>query len=296
MQNSKLIIFSLLIWLTVSAGGGLVQAAGDFQEVEKILGVKGQMAEGAYVVRFPRSDLKVSINGEAMPTALGFGAWAAFKKMGAQAMIMGDLALLEPEVNPVIAALEEHGLQVTALHNHFFYEQPRIMFMHIGGMGPKEALAQGLRLALDKTGTTKEPAPAGGAASPPLQMDTKRLEQIIGHPGQAGGGSFKITVGRPGVKMEGLDLTSSMGLNSWAGFVGTDAKAHVAGDIVMTAKEVNPVIRSLRAGGIEVVAVHNHMLDEQPRVFFLHYWGTGPAATLAQTVRTAFDQAQGPMR
>lgn len=295
MENSKFVVICLSIWLTVSAGGGLAQTAGDFQEVEKILGVKGQMAGGVYVLRFPRSDLKVSINGEAMPTALGFGGWAAFKEMGAQAMIMGDLALLEQEVNPVISALEEHGLQVTALHNHFFYEQPRIMFMHIGGMGSKEALAKGLRLALDKTSVPKGPATGGGPA-PPLKMDTKRLEQIIGHPGQAGGGAFKITVGRPGVQMAGMDLTSSMGLNSWAGFVGTDAKVHVAGDIVMTAKEVNPVIRALRAGGIEVVAVHNHMIDETPRVFFLHYWGTGPAATLAQTVRTAFDQAQGPMR
>ncbi len=129
-----------------------------------------------------------------------------------------------------------------------------------------------------------------------MKIDTKRIEEIIGHPGQAGGGVFKITIGRPGVKMGGVELTTSMGLNTWAAFAGTEEKAHVAGDVAMTAKEVNPVIRALRKGGINLTAVHNHMLDEEPRIFFLHYWGTGPAAKLAETVRAAFDQAKGPVR
>ncbi len=164
--------------------------------------------------------------------------------------------------------------------------------MHIGGVGDPVKMAQGIRNALDKT-ATPHPSSGPSGATPTMNLDTKKIEQIIGHSGKAAGGSFKITVGRPGVKMHGVEVTSSMGLNSWAGFVGTDEKAHVAGDVVMSAKEVNPVIQAFRKGGIEVVAVHNHMLDEQPRVFFLHYWGTGPAEKLAQTVRSAFDNAKG---
>ncbi len=291
----RLMVPSLLIALPWSM---LISApaTADFKEVEKILGFSGQMDEGAFVVRFGRSDIKVSIEGEPMPTALGFGSWTAWKDMGKEAMVMGDLVLLEKEVNPVISALEEANIQVTALHNHFFYEQPRIMFMHIGGVGDPTKMAHGIRQALDKT-TTPHPSPgSSGGAEPVLNLDTKKIEQIIGHPGKAAGGSFKITMGRPGVKMHGVEITSSMGLNSWAGFVGTNEKAHVAGDVVMSGKEVNPVIQAFRKGGIEIVAVHNHMLDEQPRAFFLHYWGTGPAEKLAQVVRTAFDKAKGPLK
>ncbi len=299
MSTKKLMVRArscliLVAILGLAAAWNPAGAAGDFSEIEKILGAKGQLQEGAWVVRFPRSDLKVAIAGEPMPTALGFGGWAAFKDMGKHTMVMGDLVLLEKEVNPVISALEENGLQVTALHNHFFYEEPRIMFMHIGGMGDMTSLAKGLRLALDKTATPQSTAASG--PPPPLALDTKRIEKIIGQAGQAMGGAFKITLGRMGVKMDGVEVTSSMGLNSWAGFVGTDDKAHVAGDIVMRAREVNPVIQALRKGGIEVVAVHNHMLEEQPRVFFLHYWGTGPAESLAQTVKAAFGQVGSPVK
>ncbi len=166
--------------------------------------------------------------------------------------------------------------------------------MHIDGMGDTAALAQTIRTALGKTGTPLPPTAAG--TPPSLALDTKRLEEIIGHQGQAGGGVFKITIGRAEVKMGGTEITSSMGLNTWAAFMGTNERAHVAGDVAMTAKEVNRVIRALRRGGIEVVAVHNHMIDEQPRIFFLHYWGTGPADSLARSVREAFDQAKGPTR
>ena len=148
--------------------------------------------------------------------------------------------------------------------------------------------------ALGKTGTPLPPAAASPA--PLFALNTKLLEQIIGHSGQAGGGVFKITIGRPGVKMNGVEVTSSMGLNTWAAFMGTNGGAYVAGDVAMTAKEVNPVIRALRKGGIEVVAVHNHMIDEEPRIFFLHYWGNGTVENLARTLREAFDQAKGPVR
>jgi len=265
----------------------------DFGEVEKILGVPGQMLEGALVFSFPRTDIQVKIDGERVPTALGFGSWTAWKEMGKGSMVMGDLVLLEKEINPVISALAEANISVTALHNHFLGEEPRIMYMHIGGMGPAAAMAKGIRNALDKTGTPKTQA---STSAPALALDTKRIEEIIGHPGKAGGGIFKITLGRPGVKMDGVELTASMGLNTWAAFTGMNERAHVAGDVAMTEREVNRVIQALRRGGIDIVAVHNHMLTEEPRIFFLHYWGTGPAEKLARTVREAFDEAKGPVQ
>ncbi len=270
-----------------------IYAEDDFGEVEKILGSTGQMQEGAFIVRFPRSDLKITINGEPMPTALGFSSWTAWKSMGEETMVMGDFVLLENEINAVISTLAEADISVTALHNHFVGEQPRIMFMHVHGMGDAKALAQGFRNALNKTATPKS-SPASNISPPAL--NTKHIEQVMGCQGRTGGGVFKITVGRSGVKADGIEATSSMGLNSWAAFVGTDERAHVAGDVAMTATEVSKVICALRTGGIDVVAVHNHMLDEEPRIFFLHYWGTGAIDTLAQTVRAAFDQAKGPVR
>lgn len=266
----------------------------DFGRIEKIVGATGQVQDSVLVIRFPRSDLKVTIDGEPMPTALGFVSWTAWKRMGNAATVMGDLVLLEREINPVISAPAEANIEVTALHNHFLGEEPRILFMHIHGMGDADTLARGIHSALSKTAT---PAPVSGATStPPPALDTKKIEEIIGHPGQASGGVFKITIGRPGVIADGIEVTSTMGLNSWAGFVGTNERAHVAGDVAMTTGEVNRVIRALRSGGIDVVAVHNHMLDEQPRIIFLHYWGTGPAEKLAQIVRAAFDQAKGPVK
>lgn len=268
--------------------------ADEFDQVEKNLGAKGQVQEGALIVRFPRTDFTVTIDGQPLPTAMGFVSWTAWKNMGDQTMVMGDLVLLEKEVNPVISALEEVRISVSALHNHFMAEQPRLMFMHIEGMGRGAELARGLKNALSKTATPQQ----FGSESPqaPVPLDTRRLEEILGYSGINAGGVFRITVSRPGVISRGMELTSSLGMNSWAGFVGTDTRAYVAGDMAMTAPEVNRVIRALRNGGIEVVAVHNHMLDEQPRMFFLHYWGTGPAEKLAQAVRSAFNEIQGPVQ
>lgn len=267
-----------------------VYAVTDFSDVEKTLGISGKMEEGAYIVRFGRTDISVTINGEPVPTSFGFGGWTAWKSMGKDTMVMGDLVLLDQEINPVISALAEANIDVTGLHNHFLWEQPRIMYMHIHGMGEMKALAQGVRNALDKTGTPLGHPAAPPTAPPPLTLDTKRIEQIVGHPGQEGGGVFKITVGRKGVKDHGVAVTSSMGLNSWVAFVGTNERAHVAGDAAMTAGEVNKVIRALRRRGVDIVAVHNHMVDEKPRIFFLHYWGTGKAENLAQAFREALDQ------
>ncbi len=284
------VISSLFISIVLGLTGAY---AVDTTEVEKILGVTGQTQEGVTVFSFPRSDIKVVIDGEPVPTALGFGSWTAWKAMGDEFMVMGDLVLLEREINPVISALAEANISVTAIHNHFIGEEPRVMYMHVGGMGTASILAKGIRNALDKTATPKTPAPASAS---PLTLDTKRIEQVIGHRGKAGGGVFKIVLGRQGVTMDGVELTASMGLNTWAAFIGTNERAHVAGDVAMTAGEVNKVIRELRKGGISIAAVHNHMLDEEPHIFFLHYWGTGSAERLAETVRDAFNQAKGPVR
>ena len=281
------------VWIMICSGSAY---SADFSEVEKILGVPGKMQEGAVVFSFPRSDIKVTIDGDPVPTGFGFGSWTAWKEMGEKSMVMGDLVLLEKEINSVISALAEADINVTALHNHFIGEIPRIMYMHVYGLGEKAALARGIRTALDKTGTPKPASAAVPTTQPSLQLDTKRVQEIIGQTGKEGGGVLKITLGRPGVKMGGTEVTSTMGLNTWVAFVGTSERAHVAGDVAMTASEVNKVIRALRKGGIDIAAVHNHMLDEQPRIFFLHYWGTGPAEKLAWTVREAFNQARGPVQ
>ncbi len=298
---SRLIRLPFSIALFVVACFGMVfftpmiwARADDFDEIERTLGAKGQVEEGTLVVRFPRTDLRVTIDGETIPTGLGLVSWIAWRNMGDDTMVMGDLALLESEVNSVISALQEANVNVTALHNHFVREQPRIMFMHIEAMGKATQFARAIKNALSKTAT---PQQAGaGLSKPSLSVDTKRIENLVGHSGSNAGGAFKITVGRSGVKSHQMELTSTIGMNSWAGFIGTNEQAHVAGDMVMTSTEVNRVIRALRHGGIEVVAVHNHMLDEEPRMFFLHYWGTGPVDRLAQTVREALDVVEEPVR
>ncbi len=282
----RLPIFLCLLIGTIASSSS-AQTPADFREVEQALGVSGQMQEGTLVVPLPRSDIKVTIHGENVPIAFGFGSSTAWKNMGMETMVMGDLILLEKEINPVISALAEANIDVTALHNHFLGEKPRIMYLHVHGMGQAGPLARGIRMALDKTGTPRF-HPAATSALP--AVNTKRIEEIIGHAGKAGGGIFKITVGRPGVRMNGVDLTSSMGLNSWIAFIGTGERSQVAGDIAMVANEVNPVIRALRKHGIRILAVHNHMLGEEPRIFFLHYWGTGRAEYLAQAFRDALAQ------
>ncbi len=290
MKSLKELFILLCLIIGMIPALSSAQTAPDFREVEQILGVTGQMQEGAFVVPFPRSDIKVTIHGESIPTAFGFGSWTAWKNMGSETMVMGDLVLLEKEINPVISALAEADINVTALHNHFLGEKPRIMYMHIHGLGQMGALAHGIRKALDRMATPRS-CPVATNAFPAL--DTKKIEQIIGHSGHAGGGIFKMTVGRPGIRTHGMELTSSMGLNSWVAFIGTDERAHVAGDIAMLANEVNPVIRALRKHGIRILAVHNHMLDEEPRIFFLHYWGTGKAENLARAFRDALGQLKG---
>lgn len=268
----------------------------DFGDIAEAFGRKGEMKveEGVYTTSFPRSDLSVEIEGEPVPTALGFASWVAFKSGPRGAVAMSDMVLLSDEVDPVLTTLQANGIEVTALHRHFRGEQPQLMYLHSHASGDAERIARGYRAALERTATPmREEA---GAEQPAAALDTGAIEAIVGEKGEARGGVYKITIGRDDltVNVGGVRVTKSLGLNSWAAFVGTDGRAHVAGDLAMLEDEVNPVVRALRANGIAIVSVHNHMIGEEPRIFFLHYWGTGEAARLARAFRAALDELGPP--
>lgn len=274
-------------------------SAQEMSAIEAVIGKKGNYAEAeaTYIVPLPRNDLKVSIKGEPVPIALGFGGWVAMKKSidNRSAVLMSDTVLLEEEVNPLISAAHANGLEVSAIHNHFFYEQPRIFYMHVHGMGSPSDLARRYAAAI---GTTKLfPANQPLAGPPPTRtgkeiFDLPALDAIVGNSGTVNGPTYKYTIGRDDLTVlaMGAHMTKTIGLNTWATFAGTPDAAHIAGDVAMLEAEVNPVIRALRANNLEVVALHNHMLGEQPRIIFLHYYGRGPASTLAQGFRAALNE------
>jgi hypothetical protein len=272
----------------------------DYQQVLTTLGRTGDFKDGVLKVNIPRADLNVSVDGVATPTPFGFGGWVAMEKgTGGMEVLMGDLVLTEDEVNPVMSALLGNGFEVTALHNHFFKETPRIFYMHVHAHGAAGALATGLKPAMALIGTARPPmnsAVAGRALEGTL--DTARLASIVGTPGESSGAVYKITIGRPDLKLQemGAPINARMGLNTWAAFYGSDADAVVAGDVAMLESEVQPVLKALRAGGINVVAMHHHMIGTNPTVIFLHYWGRGPAQKLAAGVRSTVDQLGKPAK
>ncbi len=246
-------------------------------------------------VNIPRNDLSVTVANVATPTAFGFGGWVAMAKgTGDMNVLMGDLVLTQDEVNPVMSALLDNGLEVTALHNHFFSDEPRIFYMHVHGHGTPSDLARKLKPAVDLIGKGNAPlATPGGPASNSLgQLDTAKIAQIVGTQGDQTGGVYKITIGRDDLKITemGAPINARMGLNTWAAFVGTNDEAAIAGDVAMTASEVTPVLKALRKNGLDVVAIHHHMTSTQPTVFFLHYWGTGPAQKLATGFKAALNE------
>jgi hypothetical protein len=267
------------------------QVPEDYAAVLTTLGKNGDFKDNVLKVNIPRNDLKVTIGGRPAPTPFGFGGWLAMTKgTGGENVMMGDLVLTEDEVNPVMSALLTNGLDVTALHNHFFWDQPRIFYMHVHGMGSPSDLARRVKPAVDLIPTAKSPAAPAPAASP-SGLNTAALGQAIGQQGEQSGPVYKITIGRSDVQIaeHGADINARMGLNTWAAFTGTDADAMVAGDVAMLEQEVTPVLKALRSNGIDVVAIHHHMTGTQPTVIFLHYYGTGPAEKLARGVRAAVD-------
>jgi len=264
----------------------------DYAGVLKTLNRQGDYKDNVLKVNIPRSDLKVVVDGVATPTPFGFGGWVALEKgTGGMDVMMGDLVLTESEVNPVMSALLDNGLEVTALHNHFFFETPRLFYMHVHGHGMAAELTSKVQPALALIGKSAPTSTAQGRALTG-NLDTARLAQIIGHEGEQNGQVYKITIGRSDmpIKEMGATINARMGLNTWAAFYGSDADAVVAGDIAMRGTEVTPVLKALRGNGIDVVAIHHHMTTTQPTVYFLHYWGKGPAQKLATGVKAAIDQ------
>jgi hypothetical protein len=288
---SKLV---LAIVLLAGATANAQEMPADYQAVLSVMGKTGDFKDGVLKVNIPRGDLKVSIDKRSAPTPFGFGGWVALTKGDGMDVMMGDLVLTEDEVNPVMSALLQNGLDVTALHNHFFWEQPRVFYMHVHGMGSPAELAKRVKPAIDliDQAVKKAQGPASSApAQPPASLNGADLARIIGTPGEQSGPVYKITIGRPDIDLRehGARINARMGLNTWAAFAGTDADAMVAGDVAMLEQEVTPVLKALRASGINVVAIHHHMTEVKPAVFFLHYYGTGQASTLAQGVRAAVD-------
>ena len=266
----------------------------DYQQVLKIVGKKGDYKAHVLKVNIPRNELHMKIAGYSVPTPFGFGGWFAMTKgEGGEDVVMGDLVLTQEEVNPVMSALLDHGLEVTALHNHFFWDEPRVFFMHIHGHGKALDLASQLKPAIDLIGHSTVEAPPQNASATPKQgpLDAERIAKIVGHAGEQNGPVYKITIGRDDldVKEMGATINARMGLNTWAAFVGSNEDAAVAGDIAMLESEVQPTLKALRAHGLDVVAIHHHMTGTSPQIIFLHYYGTGPAATLARGVRGAVD-------
>ena len=270
----------------------------DHARIEQLTGLKGawNAAEGVFKVTQPRNDLPVKVDGWTMPPFMGLTSWAAFTAgKESDAMVMGDLVLFEDEVNPVMSALLEAGLEVTALHNHFFYDDPRVYFMHLGGEGPLEKLAGGVKAAFARQNEIRAAHPQplrqfGAVFAPTSNAITGRIiDELLGIKGQAKDGMFKIVIGRSTKMPCGCELTKDMGVNTWAAFAGTDDNAVVDGDFAVREDELQLVLKSLRAAGINIVAIHHHMTHEEPRILFLHYWGTGPVESLARSLKKTLE-------
>ncbi len=263
----------------------------DTARIEQLTGAKGALdaKEGVFKVSVPRKDLAVRVGGARLIPRQGLTSWAAFQRAGESAMVMGDIVLLEAEVDPVMSAALDAGLEVTALHNHFLWDEPRVMFMHISGHGPADELAtvvgkifRALEGARGRKAQTVDVDPARTA------LETEKIAEILGARGDLADGVYKVTIAKT-TRMHGETVGAAMGVNTWAALAGSEREAVVDGDFAMYEKEVQAVLKALRKAGISVVALHNHMIGEEPRVVFLHFWGTGPAADLARGLRSALD-------
>jgi hypothetical protein len=284
-----LIVFALSAATTVAA------AALDMAKIDSLTGLKGKLneKEGVYRVSFPRTDIKVAVDGWAMPPFMGLGTWASFTTGShTEAMVMGDTVLFEDEVNPAMSAAFDNGLSVTALHNHFFFDHPKVYFMHIEGQGTVEELATAVRKIYDKTkeirAANPQPRDSFGANLLPEKssITAEPLNKIFGMSSDANNGMVKFTIGKPAT-MHGVKIDKDMGVNTWVAFAGTDENALVDGDFAVAEDELQGSLKALRRAGINIVAIHSHMTHETPRVLFFHYWGRGSAKELAEAIKTA---------
>lgn len=293
-------VFLFIIGLkNVSAQQNIQQL--DTAAIEKIIGTKGKTNNGEYKITVPQNDLSVMVDGFKIIPAMGLGTWIAFTPSAEGAMIMGDIILTETDLKPVQQEVIKQGLTITAIHNHFVRNHPNVMYMHIGGSGNTLMMAQKAKAVLDKVAASRGGDPSKGTAATETvanTIDTKKLDEILGHKAEMSKGVYKYTIARPDVKLKehGVNVTTFLGFNTWAAFQGTTERAAVAGDFTMLENEVAPVIKALVENNIEVVAVHNHMVHEQPRIFFLHYWGIGNAEQLAKGLKAALDQTGKPQR
>lgn len=291
-KKIKLSIGFALCVVALSPCARAQEVPANYQEVLELLNRNGDLKAGVLKINIPRNDLHITIQGYPVPTPFGFGGWIGLTKaVDGSEVMMGDLVLLQEEVNPVISALLENGIGVTALHNHFFGDDPHVYYMHVHGSGKALDLARRVKPALDLIGHV--PAqPTAGANRGGSPLDTAALAKITGHAGEQNGTVYKITVGREDLQMKehGALINARMGLNTWAAFVGTEEDAVIAGDVAMLESELTPVLKALRQNGLDVVAIHHHMTGERPMIIFLHYWGRGPAEKLAAGFRAALDQ------
>jgi len=284
-------LLQALLLIFVVTLPAIAQAQGDWKEVEAALGRSGKVQpDGTFKFSMPRKDLKVSVNGVAVKPGLALGSWAAFKSAGRGSVVMGDLVLTQDEVPAVMAKLEDGGIEITALHNHLLNETPRVMYMHIHGSGDSQKLAKTLHDALAATATPSE-SPAA-ATQQNIDLDTAKIDEALGHKGKDNNGIYQVNVPRAEKIMdEGTEIPPSMGVATGINFQPLgQGRAAIAGDFVLFGKEVNPVITALRQHGIKVTAVHSHMLMEEPRLFFMHFWAADDAVKLAKGLREALDQ------
>jgi hypothetical protein len=289
-MKTLLILAAIFAAMSISA-----LAALDTSKIDEITGLKGTLneKEGVYKVTFPRNDVKVVIDRWTMPPFMGLGTWAAFTETKNGAMVMGDTVLFEDEVNPAISAALDNGLSVTALHNHFFFDHPKVFFMHIEGEGSLDYLATAVRKVYDQIkeirATNPQPKDSFDGKTLPEKSSIMPapLNEIFGMQGESKDGMVKFTIGRP-AKMHGVKIDKDMGVNTWAAFAGSDDNAIVDGDFAVTEDELQPVLKSLIKNKINIVAIHQHMTHEEPRIMFFHYWGRGTAKDLAQAVKGGF--------
>jgi hypothetical protein len=298
---TAVVLIGIRLILTIQFVAAQSEHKLDAEKIGTAAGTKATTAaDGVVRVGWPRTDVKVRVDGMPLHPFAGLGSWAAFTATKNGAMVMGDTVVFQDEVTPAMDAAFAAGLEVSALHNHFFFDEPKAYFMHIGGTGDPEKLAAGVKSVWDaiKQVRAKEAAPATrfpGGLPTAGNLTAAPIEQMLGHKSETQGGVVKVTIGRDG-SMHGVKVGGSMGLTTWAAFSGSDASAAVDGDFIMTASEVQPVLKALRKAGIHIVALHNHMIGEQPAFYFAHFWAKGPSEELARGLRAALDAQSAATR
>jgi len=286
--REKVVIASFLL---VAFGAEAAPGKLDTARIEAGTALKGKLdeKEGVFKVSAPRTDLQVIAGGVKMVPSMGLTSWAAFTRAGGHTAVMGDMVLLEDQVNPVMSVALDNGLEVTALHNHFFWDSPKVMFMHIGGMGDEGKLADAVGKVFETIRATsggKGETPKADIDPAKSSLDPKKLDAALGKTGEYKDGVYKAVWGRT-TRMQDHEMGNTMGVNTWAAFAGSDDQAVVDGDFAMIESELQPVLKALRGAKINIVAIHQHMTGELPRVLFLHYWGVGRAEDLAKGLRAA---------